>query len=129
MNQKDRKMFEKILLEKREVLLKELGLIEESNFNKTTRDSAGDVSSYALHLADQASDFQEREKAFHFASREGRFLHHIDEALRRVKEKDYGVCHECNKDIDVERLKAVPHARLCIKCKMKEEEKKRKSLE
>ncbi len=129
MNQKDRKMYEKILLDKRDVLLKELGLIEESNFNKTTKDASGDVSSYALHLADQASDFQEREKAFHFASREGRFLHHIEEALIRVKEKDYGTCFECGNDIDIERLKAVPHARLCIKCKMKEEDKKRKSLE
>lgn len=129
MNQKDRKMYEKILLDKREQLLKELGLIEESSFNTTTKDAAGDISAYSYHLADQATDFQEREKAFHFASREGRFLHHIEEALRRVKEKDYGICHECNGDIDHERLKAVPHARLCIKCKMKEEDKKRKSLE
>jgi RNA polymerase-binding protein DksA len=129
MNQKDRKIYEKILLEKREELLKELGLIEESNFNKTTKDASGDISSYAFHLADQASDFQEREKAFHFASREGRYLHHIEEALRRVKEKDYGLCFECGKEIDPDRLKAVPHARLCINCKSKEEDKKRKSLE
>jgi len=129
MNQKDRKQFEKLLLEKRDTLLKELGLIEESSFNTTTRDASGDISAYSYHLADQATDFQEREKAFHLASREGRFLHHLEEALIRVKEKDYGLCQECGDEIDLERLKAVPHARLCIKCKLKEEDKKRKSLE
>ena len=129
MNAKERKQYEKILLEKKQTLLKELGLIEESNFNQTNKDASGDISAYAFHLADQATDFQEREKAFHFASREGRYLHHIEEALRRVKEKDYGICFECKKPIDAERLKAVPHARLCIKCKSAEEERKRKHLE
>jgi DnaK suppressor protein len=129
MNQKDRKFFEKLLIEKKETLLKELNLIEESNFNTTSKEASGELSSYAYHLADQATDFQEREKAFHFASREGRYLHHIEEALRRVKDKDYGMCVECGKDIDFERLKAVPHARLCIKCKSTEEDKKRKTFE
>jgi len=129
MNAKERKEYEKILLDKRAQLLKELGLIEEATFNKTAKDSSGDISAYAFHLADQASDFSEREKAFHFASREGRYLHHIEEALRRVKEKDYGLCFECKKPINPSRLKAVPHARLCIKCKSAEEEKKRASLE
>ncbi len=128
MNAKERAQFEKLLTKKREELLHELGLIEESSFNMSSRDSTGDNSSYAYHLADQASDFTEREKAFHFASREGRYLHHIDEALRRVKSADYGKCHECGKGIDLERLKAVPHARLCIKCKTKEEEEKRKQM-
>ncbi|OGS36963.1 MAG: hypothetical protein A2293_01950 [Elusimicrobia bacterium RIFOXYB2_FULL_49_7] len=129
MNAKDRKMYEKILLEKKATLLKELGLIEEATFNQSSKDAAGDISAYAYHLADQATDFQDREKAFLFASREGRFLHHIEEALRRVNDKDYGLCFECKHPIDTERLKAVPHARLCIKCKSAEEERKRKHLD
>jgi RNA polymerase-binding protein DksA len=129
MNQRERKVYEKILLDKKAQLLKELGFIEEANFNKTAKDSSGDISAYTFHLADQATDFQEREKAFHFASREGRYLHHIEEALRRVKTKDYGICFECENPIQSQRLKAVPHARFCIKCKSAEEEKKRKSLE
>ena len=128
MKEKDREQFEKLLNKKREELLHELGLIEESTFNTNSRESTGDNSSYAYHLADQASDFTEREKAFHFASREGRYLHHIDEALLRVKSPDYGKCHSCTSDIGLERLKAVPHARLYIKCKMKEEEEKRKKM-
>jgi RNA polymerase-binding protein DksA len=129
MTSKDRKTFEKLLQEKRSTLLKELGILEENNLNTTTKDAGGELSSYSYHLADQATDFSEREKAFHLASREGRFLHHIDEALRRVKTKEYGLCMSCGKPINVERLKALPHARFCISCKSKEEERKRKGLE
>jgi RNA polymerase-binding protein DksA len=63
----------------------------------------------------------EREKSFYFASKSGRFLYHIDEALRRIENNTYGICQECNKNISPERLEAVPHARLCIECKAKEE--------
>jgi len=49
---------------------------------------------------------------------------HIDEALRRIEDGAYGNCHSCGKQISAARLEAVPHARLCIECKAKEEDKK-----
>ena len=65
----------------------------------------------------------EREKAFLFASKEGRYLYHLDEALRRIYKspKTFGVCEECGADIAFERLDAIPHTRLCISCKEREE--------
>ena len=72
-------------------------------------------------MADQASDAEEREKAYHMASAEGRLLYHIDEALTRLKEGTYGVCCACGKKISKPRLEVVPHARLCIECKKAEE--------
>ena len=66
----------------------------------------------------------EREKAFMFASKSGRLLHHVDEALRRIRKGTYGICVECGSPISAERLTAVPHARLCIKCKEAEEKRK-----
>ncbi|NIS17602.1 MAG: hypothetical protein GWO41_14470 [candidate division Zixibacteria bacterium] len=41
--------------------------------------------------------------------------------MRRIKDKSYGKCHQCGKDISPERLRAVPHARYCIECKEAEE--------
>ena len=38
----------------------------------------------------------------------------------------FGQCHECGEEIGFERLDALPHARLCIKCKAKEEDGKRR---
>jgi RNA polymerase-binding protein DksA len=63
----------------------------------------------------------EREKAYYFATREGRLLYHVDQALERIEDGSYGNCHNCGQPISRDRLEAVPHARLCINCKMKEE--------
>ncbi len=78
-------------------------------------------------MADQGTDAMEREKAFLFASQEGRFLWHIDQALRRLYKspETFGKCHQCGEDIAFERLDALPHARFCFACKTREEEAKR----
>jgi DnaK suppressor protein len=38
-------------------------------------------------------------------------------ALRRVDEGTYGKCERCGEEIPVERLEAIPTARLCMRCK------------
>ncbi len=119
-SEKDMKMFENRLLERREKAMKKLGIFGE-NFSNTQRDSSGDLSSYSFHMADLGTDAMEREKAFLFASQEGRLLYHIDEALRRLYKDEYGICEYCKQKIDRRRLKAIPHARLCLDCKEREE--------
>jgi len=125
MNKRDLDKFEKLLLEKRRQLMEEFGLLKSSTLDNTIKDNTGDLSSYSYHMADMGTDAMEREKAFYFASKSGRLLYHIDEALRRVRNKTYGKCENCSEQIDMERLLAVPHARLCISCKELEELKKR----
>ena len=41
-----------------------------------------------------------------------------------MKEGNFGVCEQCGKEISRARLEAVPHARMCIACKEKEEQQK-----
>jgi DnaK suppressor protein len=127
MPKKQLQHFEKRLLEERKRVLKELGHHEDM-MTQTSQDSDGDLSSYSFHMADQGTDAMEREKAFLFASKEGRFLWHIDEALRRLyrSPETFGKCHNCGKDIAYERLDALPHARFCIECKQREEDAKSK---
>jgi len=43
----------------------------------------------------------------------------IHKALSRIKIGRYGVCEECGKMIDTERLMVKPDATLCIKCEKK----------
>ena len=126
MPKKQLQYFEKRLLEERRRVLKELGHHDEL-FNKSDQSSDGDLSAYSFHMADQGSDAMEREKAVLFASQEGRFLWHIDQALRRLYKspETFGKCHNCGKDIAYERLDALPHARYCIDCKQREEDAKR----
>ena len=121
MKKKDLEKYEALLLTKRAEILGELGLLKKNVLDTTTKDSSGDLSGYSYHMADQGTDAEEREKAFLLASKSGRLLYHIDEALRRIKDKTYGKCQECGEEISTARLEAVPHARLCINCKEKEE--------
>jgi len=120
-NKKDIAYFEKRLLEEREKLLKQLAHLEKDVLSQTLKESSGDLSAYTSHMADLGTDAMEREKAFLFASAEGRLLYHVNEALRRLYKDDYGSCEACGQLISRERLEVVPHARLCIKCKEKEE--------
>ena len=120
MNPKDLKHFEGRLLEERAKLVKELSHLSEGAKN-SQRDSAGDLSAYSFHMADLGTDAMEREMAFLFASAEGRELHSVDEALRRIYRKEYGHCEVCKGPIARARLEVVPFASLCITCKEKEE--------
>ncbi|HEX5438726.1 MAG TPA: TraR/DksA C4-type zinc finger protein [Gemmatimonadaceae bacterium] len=119
--------FEQRLIEERKRVLKELGQYTET-FNATPQSEDGDLSAYSFHMADQGTDAMEREKAFLFASHEGRFLWHIDEALRRLyrSPETFGRCQNCGEYIDFDRLDALPHARFCIACKQREEDGKKK---
>jgi DnaK suppressor protein len=121
LTEKDSKKFEGRLLEERARLLKELGYLEQNVLKQNPRDSSGDLSGYSFHMADAGTDAMEREKAFLFASTEGRALHDVDEALRRLYAGEYGMCESCGLAIAPQRLEVVPHARLCIKCKEREE--------
>ena len=118
--------FEKRLLDERKRVVKELGSYGEA-FGATLQSADGNLSSYSFHMADQGTDAMEREKAFLFASQEGRFLWHIDEALRRLyrSPQTFGRCHSCGEEIDFDRLDALPHARLCFTCKQREEDAKK----
>ena len=125
MKKDDLNYFKSLILKKKEELLVELGYLESSTMSATSKDQSGDLSSYSFHMADQGTDTMEREKAFSLASREGRYLHHLNEALGRIEMGTYGICRTCEGDISKDRLEAVPNATQCIDCKNSEEKKQR----
>lgn len=49
-------------------------------------------------------------------------LQQIDDALSRIDSGSYGTCKDCGDTIRKDRLKALPYATLCLKCKEIEEE-------
>lgn len=100
-----------------------LGHIERDNLNRSQRDAAGDLSGYSFHMADMATDNFDREFSLDIASGEQVLLNRIDEALKKIQDGTYGTCENCDKPISFKRLKVVPYAKLCIKCKEEEEKK------
>jgi DnaK suppressor protein len=118
--------FKEIILEKRKEILEELAILKESMMDVNTGEYASENSTYSTHM-EQGTDAMEREKTFLFASREGKFLNYLDDALRRLEKGTYGFCLDCIDEpkgycktcplIPKERLEAVPHAQLCVECK------------
>lgn len=123
LNQKQLAHIEKRLQRERKRALRALGLFDK--MTKSDRESAdSDLTAYTDHMADQGTEAMEREKAALFATKEGRYLYRLEEALRRLyNDPDtFGLCHTCGAEVGFERLDALPHARYCIDCKVKEEE-------
>ncbi len=58
-----------------------------------------------------------KEEAGKLAQRQLKFIQHLQAALVRIENKTYGICRDTGKLISKERLRAVPHATLCIAAK------------
>lgn len=112
------KQFEKIIFEKKKEIFENLETLKETMLDANSGEYDNDSMNFSMH-AEQGSDAMEREKTFLFASRESKFLNYLDDALKRIKKGDYGMCVDCQKLISKKRLEAVPHAQLCVKCKLK----------
>ena len=46
-------------------------------------------------------------------------LKDVNRALEKIEKGEYGKCENCGKEIEIERLEAVPEAKLCMKCNKK----------
>jgi len=75
------------------------------------------ISEPSGDIYDQASSERDRELGLLLGDREREKVHAIDEALLRIKDNEYGICEECEEEIPLGRLKAMPFARHCVKCK------------
>ncbi len=119
----DLKEFKKIVLKKKEELLGDLNHISEDTLRKSQKEASGDISGYTYHMADVASDNYDREFSLGLASGERKSLYELDDALKRIEEGTFGICDDCKGQITKIRLKAVPSAKLCIKCQQKREKR------
>ncbi len=46
-------------------------------------------------------------------------LKDIEGALEKIRKGSYGRCENCQKEIEIKRLEAIPEARFCLKCSKK----------
>ena len=113
--------FKKIVLKRKEELLDGIKHISEDTLHKSQKDASGDISGYTYHMADVATDTYDREFSLGLASNERKALYELDDALKKIEEGTFGICEDCQRLITKIRLKAVPYARLCVKCQHKRE--------
>jgi DnaK suppressor protein len=95
---------------------------------------AGDLSSLrelrqqtSGDMLDAAMDTAQDEISSQLAEVESRELSHIEVALERMRDGNYGLCEGCNEGIPMARLQALPYATMCIQCQ-REAEKAGNSL-
>lgn len=108
--QEFKELIDKKLLEARE----ELKDFQDQILKKNTGASDTD---YKFNGLEDSSMSTEREYLSQQASRQAKFISHLDKALVRIQNQTYGICRETGKLISKERLQIVPHATLSIDAK------------
>jgi RNA polymerase-binding protein DksA len=122
-NKKELTEFKKIVLKRKEEILEGIQHISEDTLKKSQKEASGDISGYTYHMADVATDTYDREFSLGLASNERKLLYELDDALKKIEDGTFGICEECKSLIARTRLKAVPYARLCVKCQEKKEKR------
>jgi RNA polymerase-binding protein DksA len=123
LSKKELAEFKKIILKRKEEILDEIRHICEDTLKKSQKDASGDISGYTYHMADVATDNYDREFSLGLASDERKFLYELEDAMKKIEDGTFGICEECKNSIAKTRLKAVPYARLCVKCQEKKEKR------
>lgn len=98
--------FYNILLGLREQLLQQM--------NGLARESAQEMAGYSLHMADSGTDNFDRDFALSLLSSDQDAIYEIEEALRRIERKTYGICELTGKQIPKARLEAIPWTRFTV---------------
>ena len=98
----------KVLLEKREELIKDL--IKNREISDETIDES------AQDMADRATSAYTKEFAYSLSESDRKTLVLIEQALVRIENGTYGVCVHCGGVVQEKRIDAVPWARHCLDC-------------
>ncbi|MEI8089544.1 MAG: TraR/DksA family transcriptional regulator [Opitutaceae bacterium] len=105
------KRYYKLLLELRRHLTAGIELHSEETLKRSSKDDAGDLSSYGQHMADAGTDTFDRDFALSLVSSEQEALGEIDAAIKRIIDGSYGICEITQEPIARDRLLAVPFTR------------------
>ena len=104
------KQMKDVLVERRDALRQAISG-DNSLLKKLSQKSSGDVVDFASHSA--SGEISSR-----LAEVENRELQKIELAITRMQEGTYGKCDGCGSSIPIARLRALPYAVHCIKCKL-----------
>jgi RNA polymerase-binding transcription factor DksA len=104
----DLKMFRKHIEAERKRSYEEFQILKENLEDMINSEMADENASYSMHMAEQGTNAQEKEKTYAHVQRLGDYIKKLDEALQRIDDKVYGICRMCGILIAKERLMAVP---------------------
>lgn len=114
-SEEELKEFKELILEKLRIAQEDYAMYK----NSLTQSDGNDTqdTSPTFKVLEEGAATLSKEEAGKLAQRQLKFIQHLQAALIRVENKTYGVCRETGKLIPKERLRAVPHATLCMDAK------------
>jgi len=110
--------FKELILEKLEAARIEFRYYQEQIMTANAN-GTDDISSGYVTL-EEGSVTMDKEHYSQLASRQRKFIDHLENALIRIENKTYGVCRETGRLIPKERLRLVPHATLSMEAKLRQ---------
>ena len=110
--------FKQIILNKIEKARQDYELLKSAITQSDSNDT--EDTSPTFKVLEEGAATLSKEEAGKLAQRQLKFIQHLQAALVRIENKTYGICRETGKLIPKERLRAVPHATLCIDAKEKQ---------
>ena len=106
----------KLLLEERETYTRQATALRAEADQLAQDRDPGDVQ-FDEESGQGDSMNVERERDLALSAQALAAVEEIDRALEKIEAGTYGVCEKCGENIPKERLKALPYASLCVRCK------------
>ncbi len=82
--------------------------------NGLAKESAKEMESYGVHMADSGTDNFDRDFNLSLLSSDQDVIYEIEEALKRIEKGTYGTCEITGKPIPQTRLNAIPWTRFRV---------------
>jgi RNA polymerase-binding transcription factor len=114
MDKKRLDYYKKKLVSRREELTRAIARTEEEGRQADDEQT--------VDLADKAANSYTKEFLFGMTNTDRTILNMIDEALKRINANKYGLCANCQEEMQQKRLEAVPWAKHCVTCQEKAEQ-------
>jgi RNA polymerase-binding transcription factor DksA len=118
----DANKYKQQLLEEKQKLSKLISEMKDNTVFGDTTDhtsekyTSGELSSYDNHPADIGTEVYMQDMQNSLTIHEVGKLNNIESALSKIENGNYGICEECQKQIDEERLDILPETNLCSDC-------------
>lgn len=122
LKQDEVKNFKELLTKEKNRLEESVNMANEAMDATETRSGIADASGGDSHLLDVANDVMEHEmqNTLRMAIRDR--LDRVNRCLQRIEAGQYGNCAICGKDIETNRLRAIPYSELCMECELNNED-------
>jgi len=108
MTQQEKQKLKNIMEKEIDLLTTEL-IIVQKQLKPIKKDCSLDSIDHKILKQDQNINIQRFEVA-------QKRLNKLKSAYLRIESNEYGICKECEEDINIERLKLIPESQYCIDC-------------